>query len=105
MSTLDGRVPDQYDGEDELEPRPEGFSGTVVTGAKWKMLTVLVSEGSRVVVSLVLARLLTPTDYGVAGMALVATSFLVLLLDPALGTALVQKFRITQVTARPSSGC
>ena len=66
MSTIDGRVPDQIEGEEDIEPRAEGFSGTVVTGVKWKMLTVLVSEGTRVIVSLVLARLLVPSEYGVA---------------------------------------
>src|SRR6478672_7427726 len=97
MSTIDGRVPDQIEGEEDIEPRAEGFSATVVTGVKWKMLTVLVSEGTRVIVSLVLARLLVPSDYGVAGMALVATSFLVLFSDPALGTALVQRLHLTDV--------
>ena len=94
---IDGRVPDQIEGEEDIEPRAEGFSGTVVTGVKWKMLTVLVSEGTRVIVSLVLARLLMPSEYGVAGMALVATSFLVLFSDPALGTALVQRLHLTDV--------
>lgn len=72
------------------------MTGAVITGAKWKMLTLLVSEGSRVVVALVLARLLTPEDYGVAGIAIVTTSFIVLFTDPALGTALVQRKQITE---------
>jgi O-antigen/teichoic acid export membrane protein len=82
-----------HDGPETVEG---GLSGTVVTGAKWKILTALVGEGSRVVVALVLARLLTPEDYGVAGMAIVTTSFVVLFSDPALGTALVQRPHITE---------
>jgi len=73
------------------------MTGAVMTGVKWKMLTLLVSEGSRVIVALVLARLLTPADYGVAGMAIVTTSFVVLFTDPALGTALVQRKEITEL--------
>ncbi len=89
-----------YEGEGSEDTdalRPEGYSGAVVTGAKWKILTMFVSEGSRVIVALVLARLLTPQDYGVAGMAIVTSSFVVLFSDPALGTALVQRRAITEV--------
>lgn len=88
---------EQPGSDDAVASHPEGFSGTVVTGAKWKILTVLVSEGSRVIVALVLARLLTPEDYGVAGMAIVTSSFVVLFSDPALGTALVQRRHLTEL--------
>lgn len=46
---------------------------------------------TRVVVVVLLARLLTPADYGIAGMALVITSFGLMFTDPALGAALVQR--------------
>ena len=81
---------------EEFGSNPPSLSGAVVTGAKWKLITLLFSEGSRVVVALVLARLLSPTDYGVAGMAIVTTSLVVLFTDPAFGTALVQKKSITE---------
>ena len=45
----------------------------------------------RIAVVVVLARLLTPTDYGIAGMALVVASFATMLTDPALGAALIQR--------------
>src|SRR5207247_219432 len=54
------------------------------------------SEGSRVIVALILARLLTPGDYGVAGMAMVSVSFASLFTDPALGSALIQRRRINE---------
>ena len=69
----------------------------VASGIRWKALTQVVSEGSRVVVALILARLLTPGDYGVAGMAMVSVSFASLFTDPALGSALVQRRRINAV--------
>src|SRR4051794_34816553 len=68
----------------------------VASGIRWKALTQVVSEGSRVVVALILARLLTPGDYGVAGMAMVSVSFASLFTDPALGSALVQRRRINE---------
>ena len=72
------------------------IGGAVASGIKWKALTQVVSEGSRVVVALILARLLTPHDYGIAGMAMVCVSFASLFTDPALGTALVQRRRISE---------
>ncbi len=50
-----------------------------------------VSIVTRALVIVLLARLLTPADYGVAGMALVVTSFAMILTDPALGAALIQR--------------
>ncbi len=50
-----------------------------------------VAVATRLVVIVVLARLLTPTDYGIAGMALVVTSFAMMFTDPALGAALIQR--------------
>ena len=79
------------DPEDALD-----IGSAVATGIKWKMITQVVSEGSRVIVSLVLARLLTPAQYGIAGMAMVCVSFASMFSDPALGTALVQRRRITE---------
>jgi len=68
----------------------------VRAGIKWKAVTQVVSEASRVVVALILARLLTPGDYGIAGMAMVCVSFATLFCDPALGTALVQRRHIDE---------
>jgi O-antigen/teichoic acid export membrane protein len=75
---------------------PPNLTGTVVSGAMWKAGTHIVSEGTRVVVAIVLARLLTPFDYGVAGMALVATSFALMFSDPSLSAALIQRPTITE---------
>lgn len=72
------------------------ISGAIAVGLKWKMVTQVVSEGSRVLLVLCLARLLSPADYGVAGMAMVCVSFAGLFTDPALGTALVQRRTISE---------
>ena len=70
---------------------PADLTGAVVSGVLWKATTRGVAEVTRVVVVIVLARLLTPADYGVAGMALVITSFGMMFTDPALGAALIQR--------------
>src|SRR5918999_4954702 len=75
---------------DSGEP-PADLAGAVLGGVLWKVLTRGVAETTRVAVVLVLARLLTPEEYGIAGMALVVASFGVILTDPALGAALIQR--------------
>ena len=80
----------------DSEQKSLDIGGAVATGIKWKALTQVVSECSRVVVTLVLTRLLTPADYGVAGMAIVCASFATLFTDPALGMALIQRPQITE---------
>lgn len=80
----------------------EGFhpvadlTAAVVTGLKWQVATQVVNEGTRAVVVVVLARLLTPGDYGVAGMAIVCASFASVLTDPSLGLALMRRARISE---------
>jgi O-antigen/teichoic acid export membrane protein len=77
-------------GVDEGRP-PADLTGAVLSGVFWKATTRGVTTVTRIVVVLLLARLLTPTDYGIAGMALVVASFAGILADPALGAALVQR--------------
>jgi O-antigen/teichoic acid export membrane protein len=72
------------------------MSSAVLTGFGWKVVTVVVSDVTRVAVAAVLARLLTRADYGVAGMAFVFSGFATLFSDLALGGALVQRQDITE---------
>ena len=72
------------------------LSGAVATGLKWKVITMTISEGTRFGVVLVLARLLTPRDYGVAAMAMVFAGLITLFTDVGLGAALVQRRTITE---------
>jgi polysaccharide transporter, PST family len=84
----------KYD-EAEYAP-PESLTNTVVTGVKWKVLSQVLREGSRLGTGILLARLLTPAEWGVAGMALVVASLLTTLTDLSLAAALVQQQRITE---------
>jgi O-antigen/teichoic acid export membrane protein len=80
----------------ELESRELDIGGAVASGIKWKVASQLISEGSRVVVTVILARLLSPADYGIAGMALVCATFVGVFTDPALGSALLQRRQISE---------
>src|ERR1700731_2207107 len=79
----------------------EGTSGTlrarVSTGIAWTMLFSVVTQVSRMAVAIVLARLLTPADYGLAAMAFVCTTFVLTLSDASLGKALVQRPTIDEL--------
>jgi lipopolysaccharide exporter len=60
-------------------------------GLAWKALSGFASQAIRIVVLVVLAHLLTPTDYGLAGMALVFAGLGGIIVDPGIAAAIVQR--------------
>jgi O-antigen/teichoic acid export membrane protein len=68
----------------------------VVRGMGWKFLSQVVVQGSRLLVGLVVARLVSPDAFGVAAMVLVVSSFVLVFSDLALGTALVQRRELSE---------
>jgi O-antigen/teichoic acid export membrane protein len=68
----------------------------ILRGLAWKFTSQTGLQISRLVVALVLARLLTPQQYGLAGMVLVFTSLVLVFSDVALGAALVQRRKLSE---------
>lgn len=68
----------------------------VLSGLGWKIASQLFGQASRIVVAVVLARLLTPGDYGLAAMVLVFATLIYVFADLALGAALVQRRDLTE---------
>jgi len=60
-------------------------------GIGWMAFSQVISQGARFGFIIALARLLTPADFGLWGMALVFTGFAALLGDIGLGAALIQR--------------
>src|SRR3954471_7946206 len=60
-------------------------------GLAWKSVSVVVLQLSRIVTAILLARLLTPVDYGLAGMVLVVSTLVYVFADLGMGAALVQR--------------
>jgi O-antigen/teichoic acid export membrane protein len=60
-------------------------------GLAWKLMSQVGLQASRVVVTIVLARVLTPHDFGIAGMVLVLSAFVIPFADLGMGAALVQR--------------
>lgn len=68
----------------------------VIGGAGWVGLSQVAMQITRVVVAIVVARLLTPEDYGLAALTLVFASLVLVFSDFALGAALVQRKTVTE---------
>jgi O-antigen/teichoic acid export membrane protein len=85
----------------EFQPDAPGGGGgvlqsSIMNGLAWKATSQIVLQLSRVAVGVTLARLLTPHDYGLAGMVLVFASLVLVFSDLAFGAALVQRKVLTE---------
>lgn len=65
------------------------------SAAWWSTLEILARYGVQFLVMVVLARLLTPDDFGLIAMLLVFTSIATLLVDSGFGAALIQRQQTT----------
>jgi O-antigen/teichoic acid export membrane protein len=68
----------------------------VLRGLAWSTAVVVTVQVARLCSGLVLVHFLQPHDYGVAGMALLASSFVLAISDLGLGAALVQRPSISE---------
>ena len=68
----------------------------VLGGFMWSAMDAGVVQVTQIVGGIVLVRLLTPHDYGLAAMALIFSSLVLLLSDFAMGAALIQRKTITE---------
>lgn len=71
------------------------FSRLAVNAVWWSALEILARYGTQFVVMIVLARLLTPADFGLIAMLLIFTGIGSLLVDSGFGTALIQRQQTT----------
>lgn len=76
--------------------QPPTIKSRVLRGLAWKGASQIFRQVSRIVVAIVLARLLTPHDFGLAAMVVVFSGLVLVFADLALGAALVQRPTITE---------
>ena len=81
---------------DVSEGAPNSFRLPIMRGLAWKLASRGTFEVSRLAVAIVLARLLTPHEYGLAGMVLVLVAFQPVFAGTALASALVQRKQISE---------
>jgi O-antigen/teichoic acid export membrane protein len=73
-----------------------GLREKVLSGLAWKIVSQIFAQGSRFAVSLLLARLLTPHQFGLAAMAIAFSGLAMIFSDPALTAAIVRRKTITE---------
>ena len=71
--------------------KPESLARKTFSNLAWKFAERIGAQSVKLVVSLVLARILLPTDYGTVALVSVFISILNVFVDSGLGTALIQK--------------
>ena len=74
----------------------ESVSNKVFGGTVWVLLERFCCALSHFVVSMILARLLTPSDYGLIALVLIFTTIANVFVDAGFGTALIQKKDVDQ---------
>lgn len=72
----------------------EQLKDKVVKGLFWRFLERCGAQGISFVVSIILARILSPTEFGIISLVTVFTNILMVFTDSGLGQALVQKSKI-----------
>ena len=68
----------------------------VKRGLAWKAVSTVALQGLRLVTAITLAHLLTPHQYGVAGMVLVFASLILVFSDLAFGSALIHRESLSE---------
>lgn len=73
-----------------------GLRGKVRSGLGWKLMTFLFGQGTQSAVSILLAHLLVPRDFGLAGMAIAFSTLATTFSDLGLGVALIQRKTLSE---------
>lgn len=77
--------------------KEQNLRSTVISSLLWKFLERAGTQGIQFVVSIVLARMLLPSDYGVVSMILVFTAIANVFIQSGFSTALIQKKNVDEL--------
>ncbi len=80
----------------ESTPGKQKLPQGIVSGMAWTLGTQIANQGSRFLVSVILARLLGPRDFGLIGMVFVFTGFATAISDFGFSQALVQRENVEE---------
>lgn len=78
-------------------PSEGSLTKSVASGVFWKLLERLLSQGTSFVVSIVLARILNPSDYGIISIVTVFTAIANVFVTSGFSTSLIQKRDADQI--------
>ena len=65
--------------------------GNVISNFLWRFAERCAAQLVTLIVSIILARILTPSDFGTVSLVMVFTTIMQVFVDSGLGTALIQK--------------
>ena len=68
----------------------------IVSAVKWSMVSQVGRQVTQLFISVILARLLTPTDFGLVGMAMVVIAFIEIFKDLGTTAAIISKREISE---------
>jgi O-antigen/teichoic acid export membrane protein len=77
--------------DDTVKPQTEGLYAKTVKGTFWQLVNASTQKVLQIGIFFILARVLTPTDYGVLAVIFIVIGFFNQLTDVPFGTALIQK--------------
>lgn len=75
----------------------EGLRSQSISGVKWSAIERFSVQGIQFIIGLILARLLTPTDYGIIGMLAIFMAISQTIIDSGFSKALIQNQDRTEV--------
>lgn len=81
---------------------PQPLTQRTITAAQWRLATSVVQGTLQFGISVLLARLLPPEDFGLVALALVVVGFATVVADMGLGPAIVQRTHVTDRHLRVS---
>ena len=73
------------------------LSNKIINGVKWTGFTVIFGQIILLIKTPILARLLSPSDFGLMGMLLTVVAFASPITEMGLGSAIIQKNDITKL--------
>lgn len=76
---------------------PESLKNKAVQGAKWSLIDNIANYGIAFLVSLILARLLTPAEYGIMAMIAIFIAISNSIIDSGFSSALIRKVHIDRI--------
>jgi O-antigen/teichoic acid export membrane protein len=88
-----------------LTPAAESLTTRATRAAQWRLASAFISALSQLVVGALLARLLTPADFGITALAYVVLGLAQPLGDLGLGSAVVQRTGLTDRHLRTAFTC
>jgi PST family polysaccharide transporter len=96
-SSLDAVPNSEASSQEEASAAPKGsLRARVVSGLSWTAASQALGQVLQLGIAAVLARLLSPNEYGLLGMVLVFTGFATNFADLSLGASIIQKKDITE---------